>query len=261
MSALVMGLVWELPETPKFGRPEKLVLLAYADHADSNGKSIYPSVQLVCKKTFYEERSVQKITRTLETLGLLIADGVGPHGTNRWAIPIFITPDGGAKIAGVQKITKAGAENAPEENAPKPSLVVKDNHLIIVNTGENFKIYEQEIGGLTPMIADAIKDAEKTYPLDWIPEAIAIAVQKNIRNWKYVEAILANCKAKNIRPSLNKLEAKNGNTRKYSGGTTEGKSGTRQGRKTDDRAGTEYSAADLAAADLINGAVGVRQMP
>jgi DnaD/phage-associated family protein len=53
-----------------------------------------------------------------------------------------------------------------------------------------FKLYEENIGQLTPMIADMLKDAEQTYSQEWVAEALEIAVKKNIRNWKYVEAIL-----------------------------------------------------------------------
>ena len=266
MSALVMGLVWELKETPEFGRAEKFVLLAYADHADSNGRNIYPSITLVTKKTFYEERNVQKTTRMLETLGYLVPDGVGPRGTNRFAIPIELLPDGGAKIAPITPAQDGGAENAPlqnrgaenapeenapEENAPKPSLVeVKESNNN--NGGNIFKLYEQEFGGLTPMISDAIKDTEKTYPADWIPEAMQIAVERNVRNWKFVEGILKRCKAKNVRPSLNKLEAKHANGNNGSGNTKGA------GSKQQKPVARGYSDADRAAADAINRGVAVR---
>jgi DNA replication protein len=53
-----------------------------------------------------------------------------------------------------------------------------------------FKIYEENIGPLTPLIADALKDAENMFSADWIAEAIDVAVKNNKRNWKYTEAIL-----------------------------------------------------------------------
>jgi DnaD/phage-associated family protein len=53
-----------------------------------------------------------------------------------------------------------------------------------------FKLYEENIGPLTPMIAEALKDAEDTYPSEWITDAIELAVKNNKRNWKYSEAIL-----------------------------------------------------------------------
>ncbi len=59
-----------------------------------------------------------------------------------------------------------------------------------------FKLYEENIGPLTPMIADMLKDAEQTYTQEWIAEAIEIAIRNNVRNWKYVEAVLRRWKEK-----------------------------------------------------------------
>ena len=53
-----------------------------------------------------------------------------------------------------------------------------------------YKLYEANIGPLTPMIADALRDAENTYQADWIEDAFRIAVERNKRNWHYIEAIL-----------------------------------------------------------------------
>jgi DNA replication protein len=53
-----------------------------------------------------------------------------------------------------------------------------------------FRLYEENIGPLTPLIADALKDAEETYSAEWIAEAIDLAVRNNKRSWRYCEAIL-----------------------------------------------------------------------
>jgi DnaD/phage-associated family protein len=53
-----------------------------------------------------------------------------------------------------------------------------------------FQLYEANIGPLTPMIADALRDAEKTYQASWVEDAFRIAVERNKRNWHYIEAIL-----------------------------------------------------------------------
>jgi DNA replication protein len=53
-----------------------------------------------------------------------------------------------------------------------------------------FILYEQNIGVLTPLIADELRDAEQTYPRDWIEDAIKSAVENNVRRWRYVVAIL-----------------------------------------------------------------------
>jgi DNA replication protein len=59
-----------------------------------------------------------------------------------------------------------------------------------LNRPNIFRLYENNIGPLTPMIADKLQEAEDTYPLHWIEDAMRIAVENNKRNWRYVEAIL-----------------------------------------------------------------------
>lgn len=53
-----------------------------------------------------------------------------------------------------------------------------------------FSLYEENIGPLTPLLADALKEAEETYPSEWIADAIHIAAEKNKRSWRYIGAIL-----------------------------------------------------------------------
>jgi DNA replication protein len=63
------------------------------------------------------------------------------------------------------------------------------------NTGppsDIFTLYEQNIGMLTPLIADELKEAQKEYPENWIKDAIKEAVALNKRNWRYISRILEN---------------------------------------------------------------------
>ncbi len=53
-----------------------------------------------------------------------------------------------------------------------------------------FTLYEQNIGMLTPMIAEELRDAEKLYPVTWVKAAIREAVALNKRNWRYIAKIL-----------------------------------------------------------------------
>jgi DNA replication protein len=53
-----------------------------------------------------------------------------------------------------------------------------------------FLLYEQNIGVLTPLIADQLRDMEKTYPPEWIHDAVEIAVSRNKRNLRYIQNIL-----------------------------------------------------------------------
>jgi DnaD/phage-associated family protein len=53
-----------------------------------------------------------------------------------------------------------------------------------------FKLWEQNMGALTPMISEELRDLAATYPQAWIEDAIRIAVKNNVRRLKYVLAVL-----------------------------------------------------------------------
>lgn len=53
-----------------------------------------------------------------------------------------------------------------------------------------FALYEKNIGLLTPMIAEELKEAEKLYPVSWIEEAFKEASSLNKRSWRYIARIL-----------------------------------------------------------------------
>jgi len=53
-----------------------------------------------------------------------------------------------------------------------------------------FDLYETNIGLLSPILADELKDAELTYPQEWIEDAFKIAVENNVRKWSYIRAVL-----------------------------------------------------------------------
>ncbi len=53
-----------------------------------------------------------------------------------------------------------------------------------------FSLYEQNIGMITSMMAENLKEAEKLYPPQWIEEAFKEAVTLNKRNWGYIARIL-----------------------------------------------------------------------
>lgn len=61
---------------------------------------------------------------------------------------------------------------------------------LIIERPNIFTLYEQNIGTLAPLIADQLRDAESEYPLNWIEDAIGIAVAQNKRSWSYIRAIL-----------------------------------------------------------------------
>ncbi len=53
-----------------------------------------------------------------------------------------------------------------------------------------FELYERNIGIITPIMAEELKDAQRTYPPEWIEEAFREAVKGRKQNWKYISRIL-----------------------------------------------------------------------
>lgn len=53
-----------------------------------------------------------------------------------------------------------------------------------------FRLYEGQIGTVTPLMADRLAEAAGEYPRDWIEAAFREAAQRNVRNWRYIERIL-----------------------------------------------------------------------
>jgi len=55
-----------------------------------------------------------------------------------------------------------------------------------------FQLYEENIGMLTPLVAEQLSEAESAYPAEWIRDAFSEAASLNKRNWRYVSRILEN---------------------------------------------------------------------
>ncbi len=58
-----------------------------------------------------------------------------------------------------------------------------------------FSLYEQNVGELTPIVAEQLTTAEKEYPDGWLADAIRKAAELNKRNWRYIQRILENWQA------------------------------------------------------------------
>lgn len=53
-----------------------------------------------------------------------------------------------------------------------------------------YTLYEQNIGPLVSHAVDQLKDMEKDYPLEWIEAAIRLAVERNARHLRFIQAVL-----------------------------------------------------------------------
>ncbi len=123
----------------------------------------------------------------------------------------FLNTDSGRKaVAKIQNGElvlaglKAGMQAQPDgDTGPPPDI---------------FTIYEQNIGMLTPMIADELREAEKIYPEAWIRDAIREAVSLNKRSWRYIERILENWAAEGRKDGTHRGDFKKTDPDKYTKG-------------------------------------------
>jgi DNA replication protein len=88
------------------------------------------------------------------------------------------SPRGRAAVQAIER----GEWAPPNQQHPEISLEAERPNI--------FRLYEQNVGPLTPLIAETLQDAEKSYPQTWVEEAFQVAVEKNVRKWSYIQAIL-----------------------------------------------------------------------
>lgn len=113
----------------------------------------------------------------------LILEGIVPSENQERRYYFLNSPKGRAAIKAIQ----SGKWNQKANQIGKGNFSEGDVNI--------YKVYEENIGLITPLIADALKDAEISYPETWIYDAIRIAAEKNKRNWSYILAILKRWKA------------------------------------------------------------------
>ncbi|MBI2305423.1 MAG: DnaD domain protein [Chloroflexi bacterium] len=77
---------------------------------------------------------------------------------------------GDISVAGISSVSEP-----PPPPVPQPNI---------------FRLYEENIGLLTPLMAEELREAEERYPLPWIEEAFKEAVALNHRRWRYIASIL-----------------------------------------------------------------------
>lgn len=131
-------------------------------------------------------RSLRSISK-LRPIEDLLAEGL-EAAVRRGTLIHLALPAGGrvgnwylvntaANRAWAESLAAAQVALAPAGEAPaeRPALV---------------GLYEQNIGLVTPMLLDELREAEEQYPREWIEEAMREAVRANARSWRYIRKVL-----------------------------------------------------------------------
>jgi Helix-turn-helix domain len=149
MSVKQMGMVWDLDLPAN----KKLVLLAYADHADHDGGSVYPSLGRIAHKTGYSRRQVIRTAHELVKSGLMEKVRESTHDA---PAEYRLRLERGDILA---PLRKRGVTNDPpgvgSQMSPEPSLEPSVN----TPTGEG-KPSASEVGELCQYLREELQGAD-----------------------------------------------------------------------------------------------------
>ena len=81
---------------------------------------------------------------------------------------------------------KAAGTDGLEEGIPSTEEPIPDRREKL----NIFALYEENIGMLSPILAEELKEAEQLYSGPWVEDAFEIAVNENKRSWRYIAGIL-----------------------------------------------------------------------
>jgi DnaD/phage-associated family protein len=128
-----------------------------------------------------DEDGVAALRRGLERAearGVLLRVKVKqPTGDEDW---YFLNSELGR--AAVERIRRGELHKLAEPVPEDVSLQAQRPHIYL--------LYEHNIGVIQPMIAEELREAERTYPAPWIEDAFREAVELNKRSWRYIRRIL-----------------------------------------------------------------------
>jgi len=159
----------------------QLTILLYLHRCGNQGAVAFPSYGTMATKCRMCRRTAINTIKSLIESGILIKT-VTPFKANTYTISLPSAPH-----------APPSAPHAPPSapHAPYKELYIKNLTTTRRDGHKNlFKVYEDNIGILTPLIADKLKDIANEYSTEWFEEAIKEACEANIRKLNYIVAIL-----------------------------------------------------------------------
>jgi len=158
-----MGLVWDLELEPSL----KLVMLAYADHADHDGKNVYPAETSIANKTGLSRRTVVTCTQKLEKMGLLIRDGTWKNNVNKWLIPLDMGGQAVQQLHGLEDQAVQMTTSSCATVAHKPSLTIIKSELT-KNVNSDVGKDPRPLSPKSKFISDLSRYFEEVAGIPWV---------------------------------------------------------------------------------------------
>ncbi len=117
----------------------------------------------------------------------LLAEGL-EAALGRGSLLHLVSPDDGRAVNWYLANTAANREwvvRAAQAGATLAPLVpMADERPQLV------ALYEQNIGLITPLLLEELREAEERFPAFWIEDAMREAVRANARSWRYIKKVL-----------------------------------------------------------------------
>lgn len=136
------------------------------------------------------DRALRRGLRTISKLRPpeeLLAEGLDA-AVQRMTLLHIVVPDEARAVnwyvvnTAANRLWADQAGRAAQALAPQRTLDDEQPSLIA--------LYEQNIGLVTPMLLDELREAEDRYPRHWIDDAMREAVRSNARSWRYIRKVL-----------------------------------------------------------------------
>lgn len=148
--------------------------------------------ELKCTLRFLWYEAQQSGSPKRVPVSILRADGVllealGSEGEIERGIALAVERGTLIEAEGWLLLRTPQNERAAERFAPAPVQAVTGPPSERPNV---FQLYEENIGMLTPMVAEELCAAEQEYPANWIEDAMHETAANNVRSWRYAAAIL-----------------------------------------------------------------------
>jgi DnaD/phage-associated family protein len=87
-------------------------------------------------------------------------------------------------------LARLGQDGAPVVEGDEVAGSLPDESGPVGERPNIFALYEDNVGSISPLLADQLKEAEQVYPWAWVSEAFVIAATENKRSWRYIAGIL-----------------------------------------------------------------------
>ena len=158
MSVKFMAAVWDLALT----QSEAWVLMAYADHADHQGRNIKAGIELIAYKTGFSERQVQRITHKLAADKILVAQtpGNGRGKVAEWRIDLDAAPRKG------DMVSPFPPTDEPERVTPEPERVTQ-------------RVTSEALKGDTAMSPEPVNRVNQPEPRDKTTTALSARARES----------------------------------------------------------------------------------